>query len=116
VNWNELEPLFVKLVRSPLRRLALTSFASGTSLLETLRRTGLPPTLRTLDLSDSALRREHVLWMRDNKALFAPLAELVLERTGVEPSAIRELEGLGLVIAHSPSSDAPTWRYVVGSE
>ena len=116
VNYAELEPLLAKLRASPLRRLALTSFDSASSLLDVLARSGLPPTLRVLDLSDSSLDRGHVTWMRENAKLFAPLTQLVLERTGIEETALAELQGLGPAIVHSYADDAPTYRYVVGME
>jgi len=102
VNWNELEPLFAKLVKSPLR--------------EVLLRTGLPPTLKVLDLSDSSIGGQHVEWMRKNAKLFAPLTELVLERTAIEDGEIGDLQGLGPAIKYSQAESSPTYRYIVGSE
>jgi hypothetical protein len=114
VDYASLEPLFAKLARAPLRRLALTSFDSADSLFEVLGRTGLPPTLRVLDLSDSTLHERHVAWMRTNAKLFASLTHLILERTSLEDA--RGLEGLGPTIVHSHEPLAPTYRYVVGME
>jgi uncharacterized protein (TIGR02996 family) len=116
LNFGELEPMFAKLVRAPLRRLALTSTASPDDLIAMLARTGLPPTLRVLDLSDSAFTRRHVQLLRKHAKLLAPLTELVLERTSIEPAWLSELQGLGPTIRHSYSESAPTYRYVVGME
>ena len=116
VSWDEIEPLLENLVKSPLRRLALTSFDSCDELLAVLLRTGLPPTLKVLDLSDSSLDRRHVEWMRENAKLFTPLTELVLERTAIEEADAKLLQGLGPAIRWSHGETAPTYRYIVGSE
>lgn len=116
VDYSTLEPMFAKLVRSPLRRLALTSFVSADSLFEVLGRTGLPPTLRVLDLSDSDLRERHVAWLRAHAKLLAPLEQLVLERTSLEAHHVEALAGLGPEIVHSHDASAPTYRYVIGME
>jgi uncharacterized protein (TIGR02996 family) len=116
VDYTMLEPLFARLLRAPLRRLALTSVASMDRLLATLARTGLPPTLRVLDLSDSAFSRTDVELLRAAAKLLAPLAELVLERTSIEPAWLSDLQGLGPAIRHSFTAHAPTYRYVVGME
>jgi hypothetical protein len=108
--------MFAKLVRAPLRRLALTSTASPDDVIAMLARTGLPPTLRVLDLSDSAFTHRHVQLLRKHAKLLAPLTELVLERTSIEPAWLSELQGLGPTIRHSYSESAPTYRYVVGME
>lgn len=117
VDWgNALEPLMKKLVTSPLRRLALTSFDSPDALLDMLKKTGLPPTLRVLDLSDSSLSAQHAAWMRKEAKLFGQLAELRLERTGIDVAAAAQLHGIGPAIVHSHTDDTPTYRYVVGME
>ena len=53
-DWSgPLESLLTSLAKTRLKKLALTSFASPSSVLETLRSVGLPETLVELDLSDS---------------------------------------------------------------
>jgi hypothetical protein len=114
-DFGVLVPLLRRLASSPLRRLALTSFDSATSLLVALE-AGLPDSLRVLDLSDSAIRTGDLQWMREHPSVFAHLGELRLERTAVDDSRVRELRGLAPAIVHSHRADAPTYRYVVGME
>jgi hypothetical protein len=113
VNWNELDPVLATLAKSPLKRLALTSFDSSQSLLDTLASRGLPPTLEELDLSDSSVSEAD--WFVANKALFAPLKRLVLERTSLSDDDAKKLASLGPEIVHSSGGGA-RYRYLVGCE
>jgi hypothetical protein len=114
IDWNAaLGPLLRNLAKGPLRRLALTSFVSATSMLNAIAEAGLAPTVRELDLSDSMIEDAHVAWMLERRALFAKLETLRLERTPLDDSAA--LDGLGPKIVHTSGTGA-TYRYVVGAE
>ncbi|MDF2695708.1 MAG: hypothetical protein K0S65_4091 [Labilithrix sp.] len=113
VNWQELDPLLRQLAKSPLKRLALTSFDSADSLLGMLAAAGLPATLEELDLSDSSVASAD--WFLANKALLAPLKRLVLERTSLSDDDAKKLAGLGPEIVHSSGGGA-RYRFVVGCE
>ena len=113
INWDQLAPLLNNLQQCPLERLALTSFDSADSLLETLAQTGLPKTLVELDLSDSTVR--DASWFTQNAGMLRGLQRIVLERTPIDASDVKRLGTLGPQIVHSPGEGA-TYRYIVGSE
>jgi hypothetical protein len=113
VNWTQLRGLFDNLAKTPLERLALGSFDSTSSLLETLQAAGLPTTLVELDLSDSSVRSPD--WFLENKALLHGVKRLVLEHVSMSEGDAKQLAGLGPTIVHSSGAGAK-YRYVVGSE
>ncbi len=113
VNWRQLRGLFDSLKKTPLKRLALTSFDSASTLLDCIEQAGLPPKLEELDLSDSSLSDAE--WFTKNKELIAPLKRLVLERTTMSDEDAKKLATLGPEIKHS-SGHGARYRYVVGSE
>ena len=123
------------LVKSPLKRLALTSFDSTSELLGLIRSTGLPATLKELDLSDSSLSHADVDWFTANKALLASLEKLVVKDTSFTPTDVAVLAGLGPKVEYSPRDEEdhrssaddddegageplplPKYRYIVGME
>jgi hypothetical protein len=112
-NWAQLEPVLKNLASAPLERLALTSFDSTSSLLETLQRAGLPKTLIELDLSDSSVSEPG--WFLANKAMFHTVKRLVLQNVSMTEEDAKQLGGLGPEIVHATGAGAK-YRYVVGSE
>jgi hypothetical protein len=116
VDWGALAPVLRTLAECPLRRLALTSFASTRSLLETLARAQLPATLEELDLSDSAIGDTDVEWFMRHRDRLRSLRRLVVERTAISTDAAAYLRALGPEIRHSSAETAPRYRYVVGQE
>lgn len=118
IDWKaELAPVFAALRGCPLRRLALTSFASARALLEGLADSGLLPTLEILDLSDAALGDSEVTWLLEHAGLLANLRELVLERCwlGDARSAARLRTLERPPVRYSEAAEA-RYRYVVGQE
>ncbi len=115
VDWAELDGMLANLRDRPLTHLALTSFANANSLLETLARVGLPPTLRELDLSDSRLLDGHVDVLLAQQAQLGGLARLVLQHTPITEVAATRLAALGPEIVHSVG-DGARYRYLVGAE
>lgn len=138
-NWGaELGDALRNLVACPLERLALTSFDSTESLLELLAETGLPPTLKELDLSDSALSTSDLAWFTAHKAMLSKLERLVVKNTGLTDDDARALAALGPKVEHShrappelagfdeeplepeegeePRRTQAVYRYVVGME
>jgi hypothetical protein len=115
IDWTELDGMLRALAKSPLRRLALTSFASSRSMLDAIAAAGLPPTLRELDLSDSMISDIDVGWLLEHRALFASLERLVVTNTPLTPRAVKTIAELGPRVVHSPGLGA-TYRYVVGQE
>lgn len=113
VDWSDLRPLLEALKKSRLKRLALTSFDSWQSLLDTIAAAGLPPALEELDLSDSSIG--DVEWFLGNEPLLAPLKRLVLERTSITDEDAKRLASLGPAIVHSNGTGA-RYRYLVGCE
>lgn len=117
VNWRtDLSPILATLKGSPLRRLALTSFQSSSSLLEALETSGLLPVIKVLDLSDSALADGEVAWILAHAGLFANLEQLVVERTSMSEAVARKLDSLGPKVAYSAGGREASYRYVVGQE
>ncbi|MCX5747725.1 MAG: hypothetical protein NT062_35115 [Proteobacteria bacterium] len=116
IDWNVLGALFATLAKCPLERLALTSFVSGAPLIAALVAAGLPASLTTLDLSDSALADDDVAAILDNRDRLGGVTHLVLERTEVTDKAADKLRKAGFTVTHSTAADAPSWRYIVGSE
>lgn len=114
-DWSALVPVLRTLEACPLRRLALTSFASSRSLLEALAAARLPPSLEELDLSDSALGDGDADWLLAHRGLFPGLRRLVVERTRLTSAGAARLDALGATVVHS-AADAPRYRYVVGQE
>ena len=114
VNWSQLRALLESLKKTQLKRLALTSVDSASSLLDLIAEVGLPPTLEVLDLSDGSV--DNAAWFVNNKKLFAPLKRLVLERTSMTDDDAKDLTALGIEIRHSHSSNGARYRYIVGSE
>jgi hypothetical protein len=112
-DWAQLRPLLDNLAKLPLERLALTSFDSVDSLLDTLAASKLAPTLVELDLSDSSIAQTS--WFLANRALIAPLERLVLLDTPLAESDVATLRTLGPEVAASSAAGA-SYRYVVGSE
>ena len=114
VNWGDLSRLFATLARCPLERLALTSFVSSRSLVSALRSHVWPDSLTTLDLSDSRIDDEDATLLSGSRP--GGVTHLVLERTQVTDEGAARLRAGGYTVDHSTSSDAPSFRYVVGSE
>jgi uncharacterized protein (TIGR02996 family) len=114
-DWRSLEPVLRTLAACPLRRLALTSFASSRSLLEVLAAAPLPATLEELDLSDSATSNGDVDWLLRHGDRLRSLRRLIVERTAIDPAGADRLRSLGPEIVHS-TAGAPSYRYVVGQE
>lgn len=112
-NWEQLRPVLDNLVKTPLERLALTSFDSASSLLATLAAAGLPPKLAELELSHSSV--SDAAWFLENAARFHGIKRLVLEKVSMTDDEAKRLATLGPEIVHSHGSGA-TYRYVVGSE
>lgn len=136
VDWPvELGDALRTLVASPLERLALTSFESAASLLSLLAQTGLPRSLKVLDLSDSSLWHDDLPWFVTRAPELARLDRLVLNETGFTDDDVQQLEALGVKVEHSfrprppvmnydtgmeepapPGRPLPRYRYVVGME
>lgn len=114
VNWRALGDLLGALERAPLKELALTGFESAQTLIESLERVGLAPTLEVLDLSDSAFDDGLCRWIARHPTKFARLKRIVIERTNVTPAGIATLQSLGPEIVHG--GERRTYRYIVGSE
>lgn len=133
-DWEgELGAALGTLAKAPVKRLALTSFDSTSSLLGALATHGLPRTLEELDLSDSSLSDDDVAWFEANAALISPVKRLVAKATRLTEAGAARLEALGprVECSTSParqlpydgedgepmtSPPLPTWRYVVGME
>lgn len=133
-DWEgELGAALGTLAKCPLRRLALTSFASTTSLLGALGTHGLARSLEALDLSNSSLGDDDVAWFEANAALISPVKRLVANATRLTEAGAARLRALGLQVDFSTSParrlpydgddgepmtspPLPTWRYVVGME
>jgi hypothetical protein len=112
-NWGQLQAVLENLKKSPVKRLALTSFDSTQSLLQTIASAGLPPTLEELDLSDSSI--SSIDWFTENKALFFKVKKLVLDNTMITDEDAAALGSLGPTIQHK-NGRAPQYRYIVGQE
>lgn len=112
-NWAQLRGLFDNLAKLPVERIALGSFDSASSLLETLQAAGLPKTLVELDLSESSVRSPD--WFVANKAMFHGVKRLVLRNVPMSEDDAKQLADLGPVLEHSDGAGAK-YRYVVGSE
>ncbi len=116
INWKtELAPVLATLKACPLRRLALTSFESSTSVLEALADSGLLAVIQELDLSDSSLREHDVDWIREHADLFANLDRLVVERTPIGATGAKTLLAINPRTVYSEGNGA-RYRYVVGQE
>lgn len=116
VNWEELAGLFANVKNCPLRRLALTSFVGGRTLIPTLAAAGLAPTLVELDLSHSELSDDEIDVMLQNQAAFAQVKRVVLSGTPVTAKALERLRGLGIEVVKDDSEPGAKHRYVVGQE
>lgn len=115
-NWTEaIGELLRRLKTLPLKRLALTSFESGRSLLEALQAAGLPPSLEELDLSDSGFSSEEAAFLAKNGSLVSGLKRLVLKGTVLQAGDVKALSALGPQVEYSPGGGAK-YRYVVGME
>lgn len=112
-NWAQLRGLLDNLAKAPVERMALGSFDSASSLLETLQAAGLPKTLVELDLSDSSVSSAD--WFLENKALFHAVKRLVLRGVSMSDEEAKRLADLGPAIEHASGGGAK-YRYVVGSE
>ncbi|MFT3712183.1 MAG: hypothetical protein QM817_31450 [Archangium sp.] len=129
-NWpNEFGSALRNLVKSPLETLTLTNFASTTSLLELLAQTGLPPTLRVLNLSQSSLSSTDVPWFTKNASLLSKLDQLIVRETGFSDDDVKTLKTLVKNVEHSradpqlrydgeesTNAPLPKYRYTVGME
>lgn len=115
-NWEELAGVFANVKNCPLRRLALTSFVGGRTLIPTLATAGLAPTLVELDLSHSELDDEDVDVMFQHEATFKQVKRIVLSGTRVSPKAIERLRGLGMEVVKDESEPGAKHRFVVGQE
>jgi hypothetical protein len=114
VDWGQLGPLFATLATCPLRRLALTSAYSMSTLIAALVEAGLAPTLRELDFTDAVVggSADELL---EHAATFAKLEAIVLDGTALPEPVLERLRTLGPRIVHSPGEGA-RYRYVVGQE
>lgn len=116
INWKtELAPVLATLKACPLRRLALTSFDSSTSVLEAIVDSGLLSVIEELDLSDSALQPHDVDWMLEHRDVFAHLRRLVVERTSIGATGAATLREINPRTVYSEGNGAQ-YRYVVGQE
>lgn len=115
MNWSqEFAGLFTSLAeRTKIVHLSLTSFASSRNLLTALRDHGLPPSLRSLDLSASDLDDEDAEWIGENTELFAQLDQFDLSETQI--SSTEHLAGLDCEVLHSRGSGA-RYQFSVGME
>jgi hypothetical protein len=113
-SWEQLRALLVGLKKTPLKRLALTSVDSASSLLDLIADVGLPATLEELDLSDGSIN--DASWFTKNRTLLAPLKRLVLERTSMTDEDAKSLAGIGPEVRHSHAANGARFRYIVGSE
>ena len=115
VNWDvELGPLLQSLHETKLSRLSLHSFDSSDALLGSLANGPLPPTLKTLDLSDSEVGQGDADWFVKNKARLENLEVLDLSRTRLSKRVAATLDSIGPRIIHS--SGGSTHRFLVGME
>lgn len=113
IGWAQyLPPILETLQGAPLKRLALTSFASADGVLEALEGSGLLSTIEVLDLSDSTLREDHADWLVQHAGA---LKQLIVERTSLG-AASDKLANLGPKVSYSEGGGEPTYRYVVGQE
>jgi hypothetical protein len=112
-SWEQLAPVFANLAKCPLERLALTSFVSSESLLETLEAAGWAASLEELDFSDSSI--SDIAWFERNQPRLRSLKRLILERTRVSDADAQRLTALGFAVQHSTGVGG-TYRYIVGSE
>ena len=115
MNWStEFAGLFSSLAeRTKIQHLSLTSFASSRNLLTALRDHGLPPSLRSLDLSGSDLDDADAEWIGENTDLFAQLEQLDL--SGTQISSKDRLAGLDCEVLHSSGGGAQ-YQFSVGME
>ena len=112
IDWSgELTPIFEALRGGPLERLALRSFFDVAPVLDAIDVAELPA-LVELDLSDSAIDREHAGRLA-NSPLVSQIRRLVLERVRLPSS--RGFEGVPEVV-HSTTHTAPAHRYFVTME
>lgn len=116
VNWQELAGVFANVKNCPLRRLALTSFVGGRTLIPTLAAAGLAPTLVELDLSHSELDDDDVDVMFQHEAMFKQVKRMVLDGTRVTPKGLERLRGLGMEVVKDESEAGAKHRFVVGQE
>jgi hypothetical protein len=116
VAWGRhLGPVLASLGKTKLQRLALTSFESARSVVETIRDTGLPETVRELDFSDSSITGDDLAVLFAKTTAVRGVKRLVLNRTPVAADAIEALRGRGLDVVHSSGGGA-TYRFLVGME
>jgi hypothetical protein len=117
IDWQrDLKPVLATLKNAPLRRLALTSFASSASVLEAVAESGLLAVIEELDLSDSALNKRDVDWMIDHADVFAKLQRLVVERTSIGEGGAKKLRKINPRTIYSEAGHGARYRYVVGQE
>ena len=109
---TELAPLFESLRDGPLERLALRSFFDVEAVLDAVDIAELPALIE-LELSDSAVDREHAGRLASTP-LVTQLRRLVLERVRL-PSP-RGLVGIVPEVVHSTAHTAPAHRYFVTME
>lgn len=114
VNWGEeLAGLLGNLKSTPIKHLALTSFASCDQLLGAFETHGLPSTLETLELGQSDLNDDHAAWIAAHPDLFGRLKVLDLSNTLIgDPSPLAQL---GPKIVYS-SGGGSIYRFSVGME
>ncbi len=92
VNWDtEFGNALRSLVKSPLERLSLTNFASTSAVLELIATTGLPPSLRELDLSQSSLSTRDLAWFTSHAPLLTNLRKLTVLETGFSDDDVKTL-------------------------
>lgn len=114
-NWAQLAPLLQSLKKCPLKRLALTGCDSASSLLKVIADTGLPPTLKELDLTGCSLSSDSVAWFEENKPMIEKLERIVVEKTPLSSDDAGRLSKLGPKVSWSNGPGA-VHRFVVGME
>jgi hypothetical protein len=114
-DWSaELAGLLTSLKKLSLTRLALTHFDSSKSLLKVISDSGLPETLKTLDLSNSSISKRDIKTLLKMKPVFANLQRLDLRKTTIKSADKKQLDDLVPEVLHSEGG--LTYRYVVGME
>ncbi len=117
LDWaRRLAPLLESLRKTKLRRLALTSFQSVSTVLDAIENAGLPATVVELDLSESAIDGAAVeRIVAGRKANMPGLERLILDSTPVSGPDVLRLCEAGLEVVHSEGS-GPKYRFLVGME
>ncbi|MEN0065331.1 MAG: hypothetical protein AAGA48_24510 [Myxococcota bacterium] len=113
-DWTtELAPILEGLRDTRLEELSLTSFISGSSVLEALAESGLPEGLRILDLSDSDLSNGDLSIITQNSQVFEKLEVIDLRGTFVSDAS--ELSSLNAEVRVEPGQ-GHRYQFSVGME